>query len=75
MTKGNTVAFAMKFTGEKIRTLAEQINKGNMRILDSINLPSHIHTMRYMEDTTQEVREVTCIDFGCPVQLSVRFFK
>ena len=58
-----------------MRNLANKINAGNMDILGKINLPSRIHTMQYIEDVTEEVRDVTCVDFGCPVQLSVCFYK
>lgn len=68
-------ATAMPLTGSKMRNFANKINAGNMNILGKINLPSRIHTMQYIEDITEEVRNVTCVDFGCPVQLSVCFYR
>ena len=73
MRKNNITATAMPLTSSKMRDFASKINAGNMGILGKINLPSYIHVMQYIEDVTEEVRNVTCIDFGCPVQLSVCF--
>lgn len=75
MKRNNISATAMSLTGSKMRNLANKINAGNMDILGKINLPSRIHIMQYIEDVTEEVRDVTCVDFGCPVQLSVSFYK
>lgn len=75
MKRNNILATAMPLTGSKMRDFANKINAGNMDILDKINLPSYIHTMRYIEDVTEEIRDVIHIDFGCPTQLSVCFYK
>lgn len=75
MKRNDIVATAMHLTGSKIQSLARKINAGNMDILSEINMPSYIHTMHYIEDITEEVRDVTCIDFGCPVQLTVHFCR
>lgn len=75
MKRNNISATAMHLTNSKMHDFASKINAGNMDILGEINLPSHIHTMQYIEDVTEEVREVTCIDFGYPVQLSVCFYR
>jgi hypothetical protein len=75
MRRNNITATAMHLTSSKMRDFASKINAGNMGILGKINLPSYIHVMQYIEDVTEEVRNVTCIDFGCPVQLSVCFYR
>lgn len=75
MKRNNISAIAMHLTNSKMRDFANKINAGNMDILGEINLPSHIHIMQYIEDITEEVREVACVNFGCPVQLSVCFYR
>lgn len=75
MKRNNISAIAMPLTGSKIRGFVDAINAGNIDILGKINLHSYIHTMQYIEDVTENVRDVTCIDFGCPVQLSVCFYR
>lgn len=75
MKRNNISATAMPLVGSKMRDFANKINAGNIDILGKINLPSYIHVMQYIEDTTEEIRDVTCIDFGCPVQLSVCFYR
>ena len=75
MKRNNITATAMPLTGSKIHDFASKINAGNMDILGKINLPSYIHVMQYIEDTTEEIRDVIHIDFGCPTQLSVCFYK
>lgn len=75
MKRNNISTTAMHLTSPKMRDFANKINAGNIDILGEINLPSHIHIMQYIEDITEEVREVTCIDLGCPVQLSVCFYR
>lgn len=67
MKRNNISVTAMSLTGSKMRDFASEINAGNMDVLSKINLPSHIHIMQYIEDITKEVRDVTCVDFGCPV--------
>ena len=75
MRRNNITATAMHLTSSRIHNFANKINTGNINVLREIDLPSHTHTMHYIEDSTEEVRDVTCIDFGCPVQLSVCFYK
>lgn len=75
MKRNDISATAMPLTGSKMRDFANKINAGNMDILGKIGLCSYIHTTQYIEDVTEEVRNVTCIDFGCPVQLSVCFYR
>lgn len=75
MKRNNISATTMPLVGSKMRDLANKINVGDMNILGKINLPSSIHTMQYIEYVTEEVRNVTCVDFGCPVQLSVCFYR
>lgn len=75
MKRNDITATAMPLTGSKIRSFTDAINTGNMDILGKIGLCSHIHIMQYIEDVTENVRDVTCIDFGCPVQMSVCFYR
>lgn len=75
MKRNNITATAMPLAGSKMRDFANKINTGDMNILGKINLPSYIHIMQYIEDTTEEIRNVIHIDFGCPTQLSVCFYK
>lgn len=37
--------------------------------------PYTFEEMNYLEDNTNEVRKVTCIKFGLPVQASVNFYR
>ena len=74
MKRNDIAATAMHLTGSKMRDFANKINAENMDVLGKIGLCSYIHTMQYIEDVTEEVRDVTCIDFGCPVQLTVCFY-
>lgn len=75
MKRNDISATVMPLTGSKIHNFANKINTGDMNILGKINLPSYIHIMQYIEDITEEIRNVTCVDFGCPVQLSVCFYR
>ncbi len=74
MKRNDIAATAMHLTGSKMRDFANKINAGNMDVLGKTGLCSHIQTMQYIEDVTEEVRDVTCIEFGCPVQLEVCFY-
>ena len=75
MTRGNVCAYTMHLVGRKMKELANAINTGNLRVLDGIDMPTRICTWKYLEDITNEVRDVTVIQVGLPVQLEVCFYK
>lgn len=60
--------------GEKIREMVSIINTGNLSVLNNINMPTRISQKKYLEDVTDEVRNVTVIEIGCPVQAEVCFY-
>lgn len=41
----------------------------------SASEPYTYEVMNYLEDVTNEVRKVICINFGIPTQLSVSFYR
>lgn len=74
MTRGNVCAHTMHLVGRKMKELANTINAGNLRALDGIDMPTNICGMKYLEDLTNEVRDVTVIQVGLPVQVEVCFY-
>lgn len=74
MTRGSMCAYSRHLVGNKMRELARTINAGNLRVLDNINMPTHISNQKYLEDVTNEVRDVTVIQIGIPVQVEVCFY-
>ena len=74
MKRGEMYAYTMHLVNRKMRELADTINNGNLRVLDGIGMPTHISSQKYIEDITEEVRNVTVIEIGCPVQVEVCFF-
>ena len=46
----------------------------NLSVLEKINMHSNIVTMKYIEDDTQEIRNVNVIEIGLPVELCVNFY-
>lgn len=74
MTRGKMYAHTMHLVGHKMHELADAINSGNMSVLDGINMPTHICSMKYIEDVTNEVRDVNVIQIGLPVQVEVCFY-
>ena len=57
--------------------LARTINDGNdlVSILKSINMPSQVYTIKYIEDDTKEVRDVSVIKLGISATLEICFYK
>ena len=74
MTRGNMCAYPMHLVGRKMRELASTINNGNLKALDGIGMPTQICSQKYLEDVTNEVRDVTVIQVGLPVQIEVCFY-
>lgn len=75
MRRGNMCAYSMHLVGRKMRELVNTINTtGNLKVLDNINMPTNICGMKYLEDMTNEVRDVTVIQIGLPVQAEVCFY-
>lgn len=74
MTRGNMCAYPMYLVGRKMRELANIINNGNLKALDGIGMPTRICNQKYLEDGTNEVRNVTVIQVGLPVQIEVCFY-
>ena len=74
MKRNNITAQAMPLVGKKLRDIASAINAGNLSVLEKINMHSNVVTMKYIEDDTQEIRNVNVIEIGFPVQLCVNFY-
>lgn len=74
MTRGNVCAYTMHLVGRKMKELANTINAGNLKVLDGIDMPTNICTQKYLEDVTNEVRDVNIIQIGLPVQVEVCFY-
>lgn len=74
MTRGNICAYSMHLVGKKMRELANAINSGNLNVLDGLNMPTQVCSQKYLEDVTNEVRDVTVIEIGLPVQVEVCFY-
>lgn len=74
MTRSNIVANHGKFANKKVREMVAIINNGNLNVLDNIGMPTRICQRMYLEDLTNEVRDVTIIEIGCPVQAEVCFY-
>ena len=75
MTRGKMCAYSMHLVGSKMRELADTINNGNLSVLDGINMPTRICMQKYIEDGTNEVRNVNVIQIGLPVQVEVCFYQ
>ena len=75
MTRGKIYAYPGHLVGSKMRELARTINSGNLSVLDGINMPTQIVSQKYIEDVTNEIRDVTTIQIGLPVQVEVCFFR
>lgn len=75
MTRGKICAYARHLVRKEMRELAKAINDGNLSILNGINMPTAIVSQKYIEDVTDEVRDVTTIQIGLPVQVEVCFYK
>lgn len=74
MSRGNIHAYSMHLVGNKMKELVNSINLGNLKALDGIGMPTQICSMKYLEDVTDEVRDVTVIQIGLPVQAEVCFY-
>lgn len=74
MKRNNITAHTMPLVGKKLRDIALAINAGNLSVLEKINMHSNIVTMKYIDDNTQEIRNVNVIEIGLPVQLCVNFY-
>lgn len=74
MKRNNISANTMPLVGKKLKDIASAINAGNLSVLEKINMHSNIVTMKYIEDDTQEIRNVNVIEIGLPVQLCVNFY-
>ena len=74
MKRNNITAQAMPLVGKKIRDIASAINAGNLSVLEKINMHSNVVIMKYIEDDTQEIRNVNVIEIGLPVQMCVNFY-
>ena len=74
MKRNNVSANTMPLVGKKLRDIASAINAGNLSVLEKINMRSNIVTMNYIEDDTQEIRNVNVIEIGFPVQMCVNFY-
>ena len=75
MKRNNVSANTMPLVGKKLKDIASAINAGNLSVLEKINMHSNIVTMKYIEDDTQEIRNVNVIEIGLPVQLCVNFYR
>ena len=74
MKRNSVSANTMPLVGKKLKDIASAINAGNLSVLEKINMHSNIVTMKYIEDDTQEIRNVNVIEIGLPVQLCVNFY-
>lgn len=74
MKRNNITANTMPLVGKKWRDIVSAINAGNLSVLEKINMHSNIVTMKYIEDDTQEIRNVNVIEIGLPVQMCVNFY-
>ena len=74
MKKNSITANTMPLVGGKWKSIAQKINAGDLSILNSLHTYSNIVTMKYIEDDTQEIRNVNVIEIGLPVQLCVNFY-
>lgn len=68
MTRGTTYAYSRHLVAKKMRDIVSVINAGDLSILDNLNMPTRICQQKYLEDVTDEVRNVTVIEIGCQVQ-------
>lgn len=74
MTRGKFCAYSSHLTAKRIRDLVTIINAGDLSVLNNIDMPTRICQQKYLEDMTDEVRNVTVIEIGCPVQAEVCFY-
>lgn len=74
MTRNNIIANTMPLVGKKWKDIASKINAGDLSVLDKLNSYCNIVTMKYIEDDTQEIRNVNVIEIGLPVQMCVNFY-
>ena len=74
MTRGSMCAYSRHLVGNKMKELVRTINAGNLRVLDNSNMPTCINSRKYLEDLTNEIRDVTVIQIGLPVQVEVCFY-
>ena len=74
MTRGNMYAYPRHMVGSKMHELVKVINDGDLSVLNGINMPTQIVSQKYIEDITNEVRDVTVIQIGLPVQVDVCFY-
>ena len=75
MRRGSMCAYSMHLVGSKIKELVNTINStGNLKVLDGIDMPTNICSMKYLENVTNEVRDVTVIQIGLPVKAEVCFY-
>lgn len=74
MTRGITHAYYKHLASKRVRDIVFTINDGNLTVLNNINIPTRINQQKYLEDVTDEVRNVTVIEIGCPVQAEVCFY-
>lgn len=74
MTRGKICAYSRHLVAKKMRDIVSVINAGDLSILDNLNMPTRICQQKYLEDVTDEVRNVTVIEIGCPVQAEVCFY-
>ena len=74
MRRNNITASAMPLVNKKWRDIASKINAGDFSVLEKLDVYSKIVTMKYIEDETQEIRNVNIIELGLPVQLCIHFY-
>ena len=74
MKRNNVSANTMPLVGKKWKDIVSKINAGDLSVLDRLHDRCNIVAMKYIEDDTQEIRNVNVIEIGLPVQMCVYFY-
>ena len=74
MKRNNVSANTMPLVGKKWKDIVSKINAGDLSVLDKLHARCNIVAMKYIEDDTQEIRNVNVIEVGLPVQMCVYFY-
>lgn len=74
MKRNNISANTMPLVGKKWKDIVSKINAGDLSVLDKLHTHCNIVTMKYIEDDTQEIRNVNVIEIDLPVQMCVNFY-
>ena len=74
MTRGKICVYSRHLVGKKIHNIVSVINAGDLSVLNNLNMPTRICQQKYLEDMSDEVRNVTVIEIGYPVQAEICFY-